>query len=80
MQEGKDTMCRIESPNLKKAESQGAVDRMATATDHLTSAYFRFLGYAVSRRLGKTVIISPTVAEREEFAAELSRCVHLNSE
>ncbi len=80
MQEGKDTMCRIESPNLKKAESQDAVDRMATATNHLTSAYFQFLGYGISRRLGKTVTIVPTVAERVGFASELSRCVHLNSE
>ena len=43
-------MCRIESPHLIRAESEGAAERRTQAIDRLVAAQDRFLRYALKRK------------------------------
>ncbi len=72
-------MCRIESEALILAESQRAAGRLKRSTERLISAHEIFLGQALSRRLGRTVVLSFTDVQRTSIIQEFDRCARLNS-
>ena len=64
-------MCRIESPNLTRVESEGAAERRIRAIGRLVVEQDRFLRYALKRK-GVSLVPMSEVA-MQTFAEDLAR-------
>ena len=65
------SMCRIESPNLVRAESENAEERSMQAIGRLVAAQDRYLRYALKRKGVPLAPMSEVV--RQVLADDLSR-------